>query len=89
MNEMVKKLTRNILSNHPETEARIEHGMNTVLGGDAAYGGQFTKNPHHQDHLTQALALLQQSVHRHIDVEVRKRNVVMSEFGDEVEALYS
>ena len=32
--------------------ARIEHGMNTVLGGDAAYAGQFTKNPHHQDHLT-------------------------------------
>ena len=32
--------------------ARIEHGLNNVLGGDPAYAGTFTKNPHHQDHLT-------------------------------------
>ena len=32
--------------------ARIEHGLNNLLGGDPAYAGTFTKNPHHQDHLT-------------------------------------
>ncbi|WP_098454941.1 replication initiation protein [Sanguibacter antarcticus] len=41
--------------------ARIEHGLVEVLGGDVAYSGRITKNPHHvQDHLalwgsTQAL----------------------------------
>ena len=37
MNEMVKKLTRNILSNHPETEARIEHGIELHRKGTARF----------------------------------------------------
>src|SRR5690625_1567268 len=32
--------------------ARIEHGLNTVLEGDASYGGRFTKNPLGATHLT-------------------------------------
>lgn len=32
--------------------ARIEHGMNTVLGGDASYGGRITKNPLNAEHIT-------------------------------------
>lgn len=32
--------------------ARIEHGMNAVLGGDASYGGRITKNPLNAEHIT-------------------------------------
>lgn len=32
--------------------ARIEHGMNTVLGGDSSYGGRITKNPLNAEHVT-------------------------------------
>lgn len=32
--------------------ARIEHGMNTALDGDASYGGRITKNPLNPQHLT-------------------------------------
>lgn len=32
--------------------ARVEHGANTFLQGDSSYAGTFTKNPHHQSHLT-------------------------------------
>jgi Replicase family/Primase C terminal 1 (PriCT-1) len=32
--------------------ARVEAGLNDVLAGDVAYGGRFTKNPRHTDHLT-------------------------------------
>lgn len=31
--------------------ARIEQGMTDVLGGDIAYAGRITKNPHHSEHL--------------------------------------
>jgi hypothetical protein len=34
------------------TLARIESGLNDVLGGDVAYGGRTTKNPRHAEHLT-------------------------------------
>ena len=30
--------------------ARIEQGLTDVLGGDVAYGGRITKNPHHRSH---------------------------------------
>lgn len=32
--------------------ARVEHGLNSVLGGDAAYGGRITKNPLSSAHVT-------------------------------------
>lgn len=32
--------------------ARIESGLNDVLGGDVAYGGRTTKNPRHREHMT-------------------------------------
>lgn len=32
--------------------ARIEHGLNTVLDGDASYGGNITKNPLNAAHVT-------------------------------------
>ena len=32
--------------------ARIEQGLNDVLGGDISYAGTFTKNPMHTDHMT-------------------------------------
>lgn len=32
--------------------ARIEHGMNTALDGDASYGGRITKNPLNAEHVT-------------------------------------
>lgn len=32
--------------------ARIEHGLNTVLEGDPAYGGRITKNPLNDAHVT-------------------------------------
>jgi len=32
--------------------ARIEQGLTDVLGGDVAYGGRITKNPHHRAHPT-------------------------------------
>lgn len=32
--------------------ARIESGLNDVLGGDVAFGGRTTKNPRHNDHQT-------------------------------------
>ena len=32
--------------------ARIEQGLNDVLGGDVSFAGRFTKNPLHRDHLT-------------------------------------
>ncbi|WP_331765174.1 replication initiation protein [Nocardia sp. NBC_01388] len=31
--------------------ARIEQGLNDVLGGDVAYAGTFTKNPMHAEHI--------------------------------------
>ena len=32
--------------------ARVETGLTTILGGDAAYGGRITKNPRHPEHTT-------------------------------------
>lgn len=32
--------------------ARVETGFTTILGGDTAYGGRITKNPHHGEHTT-------------------------------------
>lgn len=32
--------------------ARIEAGLDSILGGDVAYGRRITKNPRHEDHLT-------------------------------------
>lgn len=32
--------------------ARIEQGLNDVLGGDISFAGRFTKNPMHPDHMT-------------------------------------
>lgn len=37
MNDIVKKLTRNLLSPHPETEARIEHGIELHRKGTARF----------------------------------------------------